>query len=377
LLAKWLPVFFVPSLVTLPQSLLANSVSGGNVLPLAELVKVAVVVGGGFFLTLVTTACSVVVVSQGFSRWRRTATTPAVSVVTLEEDEDNNNDNDSNSVEEDDRPTTSTATSESTATPIDKNDSKDHDEEMDEERIESTLSSLSSDAAAGAAADDDDDLEPAGDEKEKLHRAVMEALDQELEKERTIQKRPFSNTLLYSLLSTSVVAGVGSVATYWTGNTVAHPTLTTVCLLTTTLSSFVLGTRLPKRITKVVHPLITCSFLTWTVLATLGLATAQSFGTMLSAYRTGGAGAGDWLLFCLGPAVVSLAVSMYEKRNLMKDNLAEVAAAIGVSTLGGVFGTATLVRLLELGSPTLRLALLSRNITSPLAMVSWATCVSF
>jgi putative effector of murein hydrolase len=36
--------------------------------------------------------------------------------------------------------------------------------------------------------------------------------------------------------------------------------------------------------------------------------------------------------------------------------------------VGGVFGTALAVRLLSIGNPTVRLALVSRNITSPLAM---------
>jgi putative effector of murein hydrolase len=70
----------------------------------------------------------------------------------------------------------------------------------------------------------------------------------------------------------------------------------------------------------------------------------------------------------LGPAVVSLAVSMYERRRLMRENLAEVGTAISVSTAGGLVGTALAVRWLNLASPYLRLSLLSRNITSPLAM---------
>ena len=39
-----------------------------------------------------------------------------------------------------------------------------------------------------------------------------------------------------------------------------------------------------------------------------------------------------------------------------------------VSAFGGVFGTAVAVRALQIASPYLRLSLLSRNITSPLAM---------
>ncbi|KAL3895975.1 MAG: hypothetical protein SGARI_007291 [Bacillariaceae sp.] len=100
-----------------------------------------------------------------------------------------------------------------------------------------------------------------------------------------------------------------------------------------------------------------------------------SFAAMLKAYKMGngwnglfGTGAGDILLFMLGPAVVSLAISMYEKRQLIKDNAKEVAAGVAVSSIGGLFGTALMVRLAGIAKPSLRVALLSRNITSPLAM---------
>ena len=70
----------------------------------------------------------------------------------------------------------------------------------------------------------------------------------------------------------------------------------------------------------------------------------------------------------LGPAVIALACQMYEKRKLMRENIAEVGSAVVVSSFGGIFGTAAAVRVLQIASPYLRLSLLSRNITSPLAM---------
>ena len=79
-------------------------------------------------------------------------------------------------------------------------------------------------------------------------------------------------------------------------------------------------------------------------------------------------GAGDLLLFMLGPAVVALACQMYDRKQLMRDNIVEVGTAVGVSSIGGLFGTALMVRLLNIANPVLRLCALSRNITSPLAM---------
>jgi putative effector of murein hydrolase len=70
----------------------------------------------------------------------------------------------------------------------------------------------------------------------------------------------------------------------------------------------------------------------------------------------------------LGPAVVALACQMYDRKKLMKENILEVGTAVGVSSVGGLFGTAFLVNLLQVTSPILRKCALSRNITSPLAM---------
>lgn len=66
--------------------------------------------------------------------------------------------------------------------------------------------------------------------------------------------------------------------------------------------------------------------------------------------------------------MVALACQMYDRKKFMKENIVEVTTAVGVSSIGGLFGTAALVRLLDIGSPILRLCMLSRNITSPLAM---------
>lgn len=101
--------------------------------------------------------------------------------------------------------------------------------------------------------------------------------------------------------------------------------------------------------------------------------TGQTFHSMLTSYKVKSfcpvhIGAGDLLLFMLGPAVVALACQMYDRKALMKDNMVEVGTAVGVSSIGGLFGTAFLVRLLNVGNPILRLCSLSRNITSPLAM---------
>jgi putative effector of murein hydrolase len=106
-----------------------------------------------------------------------------------------------------------------------------------------------------------------------------------------------------------------------------------------------------------------------------GKCTGRTFTSLLQSYKQGTVvdrcvwgGAGDILLFLLGPAVMSLAVSMYEKRQLLRDNAREVATGVAVSSLGGLLATALLVRTMNIRPPSLRIALLPRNITSPLAM---------
>jgi putative effector of murein hydrolase len=274
LLAKWLPVFFVPSLIALP---LADSV--GSAL---EMGKIALVIVAGFMVTLLTTAYSVTAVRRLKSN--QVDNSPTIA-------------------------TTNVVDNGSPPPPV-------------------------------------------------------------------AAKPPFTDELFHLLCASTAISAARTVfiATQ-PGSSIVHSRWLVAFLLSTTLNSFVFGARLPTKFKKLVHPLVTCTALTWSAMAALGVATRTSFTTLLHHYTVrsttaarGGMGAGNILLFLLGPAVVSLAVSMYERRRLMRENLAEVGTAIGVSTAGGLVGTALAVRWLNLASPYLRLSLLSRNITSPLAM---------
>lgn len=268
LLAKWLPLFFVPTLVTLPLAPGFGSAS--------EFVKVLAVIVGGFVFTLLTTAWSVVLARKlSQTAQQPPVTEPEVSL---------------------DQPTKH--------------------------------------------------IPPA---------------------------KPFSDKLDSRLRLLACVSGMAAVLVIRLGvsDTVSTPVYSLFMLLTT-MSAFVFGARLPKRFTKVIHPIVTCTSLTCLILMAFGKLIGETFESCLKCYRVGHiglmGGAGDILLFLLGPAVVSLACSMYARRKLMQNNVLEVGSAITVSTFGGVFATAAAVRLLNIGSPSLRLTLLSRNITSPLAM---------
>ncbi len=190
------------------------------------------------------------------------------------------------------------------------------------------------------------------------------------------KKPAFSSSTLTTLLSFAILSTVISLVSSSIGLNPSIPKIAnTVLMLSSTLASFVFGARLPPKVTKVVHPLVTCTSITWIVTKLLSLTTKTQFVDQLRLYRTGKlaslttTGAGDILLFMLGPSVVALACQMYNRRTIMRKNIKEVTTAVIVgSTAGGLFGTALLVRLVNLASSTITLSLLPRNITSPLAM---------
>mmetsp|Transcript_1177 Transcript_1177/g.1608 ORF Transcript_1177/g.1608 Transcript_1177/m.1608 type:complete len:524 (+) Transcript_1177:71-1642(+) len=271
LLAKWLPVFFVPSLITLP---LAGSL--GNSL---EILKLFTVIIGGFFFTLFTTAWSVLGIRRLMGG--------------------------------DDETTSNSVSATEIAAPV---------------------------------------------------KAVTNP-----------PPKPFSAKLLKTLTTLAGVSGIATVGAIKNSATQLITPLQSSFLLFTTLSTFVFGANLPKSFTKTVHPLITCTSLTWVASTLLASLTGRTFIDIIKSYKAGtlaplSAGAGDVLLFLLGPAVVALSCQMYGRKKLMRENIKEVGVSTIVSSLGGLYGTAAAVRLLGLGNTSIRLSLLSRNITSPLAM---------
>ena len=188
--------------------------------------------------------------------------------------------------------------------------------------------------------------------------------------------KPFKEETLQMLLTASVVTGAISIAASRLGNEYATP-LNTLFMGFSTVAAYVWGyCSLPAAFTKIVHPLIIGTFLTLGVTQLSGWATGTTFLDMLKTYKVGSlditkAGAGDILLHMLGPAVISFAVSMYSRKKLLKENLFVVLIAVLVSSVGGLFGTAAFVRAIQLGGTNgalVRLSVLSRNVTTALAM---------
>ena len=175
----------------------------------------------------------------------------------------------------------------------------------------------------------------------------------------------------------TIITGIVSILATRAGNEYKTP-LEMTFLVFLTMSSYMWGANLPSAFVKVVHPLVTGSVLV--LLGIRGLAKVtgdRSFNDVLSAYRVNTLepmkmGAGDLLMYLLGPAVVSFAISVYSRRVLLQKNLLVVLTAILVASAGGLFGTAAMVRAASVGTGSsaamVRLSILARNITTALAI---------
>jgi putative effector of murein hydrolase/putative effector of murein hydrolase LrgA (UPF0299 family) len=314
-LAQYLPVFFVPSLISLP---LADGLGSA-----AEMAKVAAVVLGGFLFTLWTTAASVLGVRTLVrNAWRK--------------DEDDDDDDDKEPVND------SSSTTSASARFIVSSDGQ---------VAEDPLQAMSAKAVQYA-------------EKNRQQRPVV------------FSRRWQRKLVVLTAASTALAAASARLIPLHSTERAIRTTLCGISLLSATIAGFVASSRLPPKVTRRIHPLIFTTAGVWMVAALLAQVGSgpTSFRSVLKyCYRgkisaPAALAAGPVLLYLLGPAVVSLSVSMYRRQQLVKDNVIEVATAIGVSTLGGLLGTALAVRILNVANPFLRLSLLSRNITSPLAM---------
>jgi len=218
-----------------------------------------------------------------------------------------------------------------------------------------------------------------GGEKDKNPVVIRNKYSPKRVKKDSAPPKAFSDSTFQTLIKCTLTSSLLVAVVTLLGKSGLSSSLQSLFMIFTTLTTFVYGARLPKNITKIIHPLVTCTTFTWigakimsVLLSVFG--NTSTFTSMLQSYKIGSlapfhaTGAGDILLFMLGPAVVALACQMYDRKTLMKQNIGEVGAAVVGSSVGGLFGTALLVRVIKIANPILRLSTLSRNITSPLAM---------
>jgi len=183
--------------------------------------------------------------------------------------------------------------------------------------------------------------------------------------------KAFPDEVYNNVLAGTVIFGIISTILTRASNDFATPAQM-IFMACATISSYIFGTRLPKSFTAIVHPLVTSTILTLLTTNLSGKATGLSFEDVLRKYKAGSlsvmkAGAGDYLLFLLGPCVCSMCTAMYSRKRLMKENLPVVLVSVLISA-GGMYGTAAFVRLINVANSVLRISVLPRNVTTALAM---------
>lgn len=196
-----------------------------------------------------------------------------------------------------------------------------------------------------------------------------------VQSKQTKRKMPYSVNKCRNLLLTSGIFGALSILLTKIGstNSMLYTPIMTTFMICSTLGSFLMGGNLPPKVTSILHPIMTATSYTWLVVALFASLTGSSFGSVLQTYRVGSshllhAGAGDLLLYMLGPGVCSLSIAMYSRKTLMKQNLAAVLIGMLVSSTGGILSSALYVRFMDLPGAILRLSLITRNVTTALAM---------
>ena len=188
--------------------------------------------------------------------------------------------------------------------------------------------------------------------------------------------KAFSDEMMDFMLKGTVLSGAISIAASKTDQAYKTP-LQTIFMGFATFTSFIWGARMPAAVTKFLHPILTSTGMSFATARLIGMATGSSFVDVLKEYKCGSlgamtAGAGDLILYMLGPAVISFAIAMYSRKGVIASNLPTVTTGVAMGSAGGLFGTAAFARALGIGGPDgcmVRLSTIPRNITTALAMV--------
>lgn len=137
-----------------------------------------------------------------------------------------------------------------------------------------------------------------------------------------------------------------------------------------TMASYLSAQKLSPQIKKVAHPVLVTALLTFGAHAGLSLATAVPLSQLLAGYygSVAGSGAGDLVSSALGAAIVSFGMQLYTYRSLMYANSLRVLGTTVFSAVFGLASSAVLVRAAGVAPAQTALALLTRCITTPLAL---------
>ncbi|KAK3037657.1 hypothetical protein RJ639_030434 [Escallonia herrerae] len=141
-------------------------------------------------------------------------------------------------------------------------------------------------------------------------------------------------------------------------------------LLASTVLGYMVGSGLPAAVKKVFHPIICCTLAADLAALAFGYLSKSGINPVLGYYLTKASsnpGAGDILMGFLGSVIISFAFSMFKQRKLVKRHAAEIFTSVIISALFSLYSTALIGRLVGL-EPTLTVSILPRCITVALAL---------
>ena len=139
---------------------------------------------------------------------------------------------------------------------------------------------------------------------------------------------------------------------------------------TATLTGYLIGTKFPSKVKKVIHPVLGCAAITTVLLAAFGLINGAAPAAALTLYFGSGSlrGAGDIISSMLGPAILSFGVQLFQYRAMLLKNSIKVTATTAFSAGFGLCSSAVLTKAFKLSPAQTALATLTRCITTPLAL---------
>jgi len=188
----------------------------------------------------------------------------------------------------------------------------------------------------------------------------------------------FSGFLQRLLATCTLLAGALSVGLPAAGAAISASTavqLRSLFMGLATTFGFVAGTRLPARlpaaVNRVWHPLMSATAIISALIAAYGAASNIPFNALLKAYLIPGGGpltgAGNLVMYFLGPAIWSFGFGLYGRRKLLGANLVPILGGTMMSAGGGIVAVAAMCRLLA-PDRVLAMALLPRA-TAALAVI--------
>lgn len=128
--------------------------------------------------------------------------------------------------------------------------------------------------------------------------------------------------------------------------------------------------KIPSQLRLYLHPAVLSASLIYWGYAALAKATGEPLHIALSSYYGSGRGPGDILSRLLGTAIISFGVQLFQYRGLLLRNKMRFLLSSIITAVSGVVSTAFGVRLLRVTGLASQASILTRCITTPLAIAA-------